>query len=267
MSEQTQSASEAVAPENKKEGGVIRGTIKYPWGAVQNATVTAGEKSVAADSAGNYEITSLESGSYTVEAHAPFPGYETMVQKVEIVAGETKMMDIYLDFQKAVVEGHVYDINGKPVAGATLSGVFYGQNVQTTATDDQGYFKFDKVTPGANFMRVSARGYMAETRDFTAKKEGATVIKFGLQPAGCRVHGVVTDESGKAVQAEVHLTKDGIVIQKTNSDAATGSYEFPVLPGTYQITIVAPFYEPRGWYGSISADTKLDLRFGPRQRF
>ena len=259
MSEQTQSASQAAVPEDKKERGVIRGTIKYPWGTVRDATVTAGEKSVAADSTGNYEISSLEPGSYTVEAHAPFPGYETMAQKVEIAAGETKVVDIYLDFEKAVVEGHVCDINGKPVVGATLSGVLCGKDMQTVATDDQGYFKFDRVTPGDRFMRVNARGYMAETKDFTAEKEGATVVEFRLQPASCRVYGAVTDEGGKAVQAEILLMKSGIVIQKTNSDAATGSYEFPVLLGIYEINVLAPGYEPRGWHGSISADTKVDF--------
>jgi hypothetical protein len=259
MSKETEPTSETTVPEAKEEKGIVRGTITYPWGTVRDATVNAGEISVASDSSGKYEFSSLEPGSYNIEAHAPFPGYEASAQKIEVAAGETKVLDIYLDLEKAVVEGHVYDANGKPVAGATLSGVLYGKDMQTATTDDQGYFKFDKVTPGDRFMRVNARGYVGETKDFTAKKEGPTVIEFRLQPASCRVYGVVRDESDKPLQAEILLMKTGIVIQKTNSDVATGSFEFPVVPGIYEINAVASGYQPRGWHGSVSGDVKVDF--------
>jgi hypothetical protein len=259
MSKETEPTSETTVPEAKEEKGIVRGTITYPWGTVRDATVNAGEISVASDSSGKYEFSSLEPGSYNIEAHAPFPGYEASAQKIEVAAGETKVLDIYLDLEKAVVEGHVYDANGKPVAGATLSGVLYGKDMQTATTDEEGYFRFDKVTPGDRFMRVNVRGYVGETKDFTAKKEGATVIEFRLQPASCRVYGAVRDESGKPVQAEILLMRMGIVIQKTNSDLATGSYEFPVVPGIYEVNAVASGYQPRGWHGSISADMKVDF--------
>ncbi len=259
MSEKTQPAPEATVPEAKEKKGIIRGTITYPWGTVQNATVKAGEISIASNNLGKYEFPSLEPGSYNIEVHAPFPGYEKSAQKVEVAAGETKGLDIHLDFEKAVVEGHVYDVNGKPVAGANLSGVLYGKDMQTATTDDEGYFKIDKVTPGDRFMRVNARGYVAETKDFTANKEGATVVEFRLQPASFKVYGVVKDESGKPVQAEILLMRMGIVVQKTNSDVATGSYEFPVMPGIYEINAMASGYQPRGWHGSVSADMKVDF--------
>jgi len=267
MSKQDESTQKPVVPEDKKDKGVIRGTIKYPWGTVRDATVTAGEMSVTSDTAGKYEILSVDPGSYSVEARAPFTGYEVTTQKVDIVAGEAKVVDIYLDFEKAVVEGHVYDSSGKPIAGAALSGVLFGKDMQTVTTDENGCFRFDKVTPGDRFIRVNARGYMAETRDFTAKKEGATMVEFRLQPASCRFYGVVTSESGKPMQAEILLMKSGIVVQKTNTDAATGGYEFPVLPGIYEINVMAPDHQPRGWHGSISAHMKIDfnMELAPEQ--
>jgi uncharacterized membrane protein len=244
--------------EDKREKGVVRGTVKYPWGTVHEAKVTAGEVSVVSDKAGNYEI-SLDPGSYDVQAHSPFPGYESTAQKVQISAGEIEVADIYLDFEKATVEGHVYDIGGKPVVGAVLSGVLYGKEMQSVTTDDQGHFRFDKVTPGNRFMRVNARGYVAETKEFTAKKETTTVVEFRLQPAKCKLYGVVTDADGKALQAEILLMKSGIVFQRTSSDLPTGAYEFPVLPGIYEVNVMAGGYLPRGWQGSVSADTKVDF--------
>jgi hypothetical protein len=72
-------------------------------------------------------------------------------------------------------------------------------------------------------------------------------------------YGTVSDESGKAIQAEIFLMKSGIVIQKTKSDVSTGDYEFPVLPGIYEINAVASGRTPTWWHGSVSADTKVDV--------
>jgi hypothetical protein len=259
MSTRSESAPPAEPPDEKKEKAAIRGAVKYPWGKVRNASVTAGEISVVSDNGGSYEIAPLDPGSYSVEARAPFPGYEAATQSVELVAGEAKVVDFYLDFEKATVEGHVYDVNGNPISGAVMSGVLYGQEMQTVTSDDQGFFKFDKVTPGDRFMRVNAQGYMGQTKDFTAKKEGVTAIEFRLQPASRRIYGTAKDKSGKAIQAEILLMKSGIVVQKAKSDASTGGYEFPVLPGIYEINAVAPGYIPTGWHGSVSADMKVDL--------
>jgi hypothetical protein len=254
-----ESAPPAEPSDEKKEKAVIRGTVKYPWGEVRKASVTVGEISVVSDNAGNYEIASLDPDSYNVEARAPFPGYEAATQKVELAAGEIKVVDFYLDFEKATVEGHVCDVDGKPIGGAVMSGVLYGQEMQTVTSDDQGFFRFDKVTPGDRFMRVNAQGYMGQTKDFTAKKEGVTTVEFRLQPASCRIYGTATDESSKAIQAEIFLMKSGVVVQKTRSDASTGDYEFPVLPGIYEINAVASGRTPTGWHGSVTTDMKVDL--------
>ena len=53
--------------------------------------------------------------------------------------------------------------------------------------------------------------------------------------------------------------KSGIMVQKVKSDAATGQYEFPVLPGTYEINVVTSGYIPTGWHGPVSADMKVDF--------
>ncbi len=256
-------SSKDAAPQ-ASERGVIRGVVKSPWGTVGGATVTVAGKPATADVAGKYEMPSLDPGTYEVTAQAPFPGYEAVPQKIEIAAGETKDVDVYLDFKKTVVEGYVYELNGKPIAGAALSGVLYGSDMQTAKTDERGYFRFDKVTPGGRFMRVNASGFMGETRDFTAKEETATRVEFRLTPATCKIHGTVTDENGKPLQVELHLLRSGIVVQKANSDANSGYYEFPVLQGIYEILpIPRPGYSPKGWHGSVTADTKADFAFVP----
>jgi hypothetical protein len=247
-------------PEALIEKGTIRGEVKYPWGTVAHATTTVDGRSAVADGTGKYEIPGVDAGVYTVSAKAPFPGYETAPQSVTLAAGETKVVDFYLDFEKTVVHGCVYGSDGKPVAGATLSGVMSGKDVENTVTDDKGYFRFEKARQGNQFIRVNAAGYVGETRDFTAKKGEETRLEFRLTPAACKIHGAVTDASGKPLRAEVHLSKSSVIVQRTWSNGETGYYEFPVLPGTYDLLANAAGHLSNGWRGSISADTKVDFR-------
>jgi uncharacterized surface anchored protein len=255
-----ESNSQATVAEESKDKGIVRGIVTYPWGTVNAAKITVGDKTAASDSEGAYEVSALAPGEYTIAAEAPFPGYEATPQTVEVAAGEVKKVDIYFDFKKTIVEGHVYDLDGKPIAGASLSGVIYGMKLHATTTDEKGYFRFDEVTPGDRFIRVNAPGYMGDTRDFTAVEKSTTTLEFRLTSATCKLHGVVTDTAGKAVQAEMLLLKSGIVVQKTSSDPATGYYEFPLLPGNYQLLPVAPMYQPSaGWRGVVSSDTRIDF--------
>lgn len=250
-----------------RKDAAIHGTVKYPWGTPKGVTVMVGPKSVIPDDAGRYEIQGLAPGVYEVAVHAPFPGYEAPAQKVEIAAGEAKSLDIYLDFKQTIVEGHVYDSEGKPISGASVSGILSGSDVETKKTDEQGYFKFEKTSPGSQFVRVNAVDHMGETRDFVAKEGAPTVLEFRLTRGSCKVYGIVSDEQGHPVSGEIILSSaTGVILYKTRSDAQTGSYEVPLLPGRYNLLAVPAdnAYEQKGWYGPVSADTKLDLVLEPK---
>jgi protocatechuate 3,4-dioxygenase beta subunit len=259
----SETTSPAVAEEVAE--GVIRGKIKYPWGAVKSAKIVVGEETTLSDNIGNYEFTSLRHGVYQVVAQAPFPGYEAASLTVEVKADETKVVDIYLDFKKTTAEGHVYDQGGKPISGATLSGVLSGRDMESVTTDEEGHFRFDRVSPGnRRFVRVNAPGFVGETQDFTAFETEPTVLEFHLKPATFRIYGKVTDSEGKPLKGEVLLLKMGIVIQKTVSDGQTGYYEFPVDPGRYELLTSPQGYLTKGCVSDIStADAKADLSLDP----
>jgi hypothetical protein len=102
---------------------------------------------------------------------------------------------------------------------------------------------------------------MSETRDFTANKGEKTKLEFRLTPASCKISGLVLNENGSPISGEVFLSSESMVIlQKVPSNAETGYYEFSAVPGTYNILANASGYNSEGWRGSVSADTKLDLR-------
>jgi hypothetical protein len=241
--------------------GVIRGEIEYPWGTVAHATVTLGEKSVVSDGAGKYEISGLDPGDYRVEVKVPFPGYETTSQSAALVGDEEKVVDFYLDFEKTIVHGFVYGPEAKPIAGAAVSGGMSGKDVETALTDEKGYFKFDRASPGYQFIRVNARGYVGQNQDFTAKRNEETKLDFHLVLGSCKIYGLLLDENEKPLEGELVLSlASGVILQTTQSSAATGYYEFAVLPDTYNVLAKGPEHQSKGWRGPVSAHQKLDFR-------
>jgi hypothetical protein len=255
--------TESVSAANKGTG-TVRGNVKYPWGTVKNAEVLVGDRSAVTDQNGNYELTDVVAGSCNVTAKARFPGYEAPIQNVEIVGGETKVVDIYLDFVRAVVEGNVYDPEGKPLAGAGVSGVFCGNDAEEATSNERGYFKFDRASVGAQFIRVNAPGFMSETREFRTKQGETTTFEFHLNRATCRVRGTVKGKDGRVLSAVVNLrSSSGIIIAKTKSDAETGHYEFMVLPGLYDLLAEEPDHQYEGWRGVVSGETEVDFELEP----
>jgi uncharacterized membrane protein len=187
---------------------------------VKNARIVVGERHGFSDSDGKFEISGVPPGKCTVTVKAPFPGYEAQVQATILSAGETKTVDFYMDFERTTVHGHVYNQDGQPIAGAILDGVRSGKDMENTETDEKGYFKFERVSPGNLYVRVNAVGYMGEIRDFTAKKGEKTELEFHLVRGTCKVSGTVTDKTGLPLYAElrVQLTS-GLILMKTWSNA------------------------------------------------
>ncbi len=243
------------------EKAMIRGTVKYPWGIVRGAKVVTMEDYKITDSEGNYEIMMVGPGKCTVTVQAPFPGYEAQSQVVTLASGETKTVDFYLDFEKAVVHGHVYNEDGEAIAGAILSGVRSGKDMETTVTDEKGYFKFDGASPGNLFVRVNATGYMGQIQDFVARKEEKTELEIHLTRGTCKVHGTVTDKKGHPLQGELRLQlMSALILMTTESKADSGYYELSVLPGTYDIVVDVSGYQADIWRGTISADTNVNFQ-------
>jgi hypothetical protein len=190
-----------------------------------------------------------------------FPGYEGPPQNVTVAAGETSVVDIYLDHEKTLLHGYVYGRHGKPIAGATLSGVMCGNDATSTVTDDKRYFKSENARLGYQFVRINAPAYMGETHDFDAKKGDETNLEFHLTAASCRIRGTISDENDHPLSAEITLSSaSGIMLQKARSNSETGYYEFPVQPGVYGLLITAPEHQTKEWRGQISGDQKVDFK-------
>ena len=128
-----------------------------------------GQLIAQADSVGNYDLGEIEKGEYTVEISAK--GYETTEHKVNIVAGETYVLDkiTLLPLEEPV--GHLNGQLTDEETGNPLSNVLIkltetsGQEYETLTSDD-GNFTFENL-PADNAFTLSVTHTCYEMYDQT----------------------------------------------------------------------------------------------------
>ena len=271
LEEPGQVAPSSGAAENIQEPeklGTIRGTVTGPQGPVEGAAVILGEKVVATEKSGDYEFTELPPGTYEVFVVAP-KGLDYRGQPIEVVieSGQVAVVNFTVEKPKAILEVYVYNEAGGPIEGAVVSGVLIGTKIESRTTDDKGLARFEDVVAGDRYARVKARGYVAELRDFKAE-EGTTMrLDFHLRPGAYKITGRITSsDDGRPLAAQIEFMKKDflvkwLVMQKTTSSDQDGNYEIPDLEsGEYGLTVIAPNYQMGGWTGSVSADTRVDIK-------
>jgi hypothetical protein len=158
----------ALHPEGGGTGGIsgvvmdsaqqnpVAGATLFAWG-------PAGQGQTTSDSAGNYLIQDLRTGSYSVRACAR--GYYPAIypESVHVVAGQTTP-DIVFALRRvgdldAGIGGFVYDGAAQmEIAGATVTAIGVNGSFETQA-DAYGDYVFDRLTPGEYQLTVTADGY------------------------------------------------------------------------------------------------------------
>jgi iron complex outermembrane recepter protein len=109
------------------------------------------------------------------------------------------------------VIGAVHDNQGLGVR-ATVQLIAPGNNLQTTATDDNGNFAFDNVTKGRCELLVEAGGFETVTRPIDLEK-GSSQIDIRLAPKGVATEISVTATETKATASGMDVPNEEIPAQ------------------------------------------------------
>jgi Carboxypeptidase regulatory-like domain len=168
------------------------------------------------DARGQYAVTGLAAGSYTLSADEPrYVAWSR--EHVTLAAGQTLGTDIVLE-RGAALAGHVVDPDGIPVEGARIQvspnnqggmeafmHLVQARDVVRTGRD--GSFKATRLRPGARqSLVVSHDAFESRTLGGIDLAPGATRSVTVTLPRGRSVRGVVKDEDGVPVAAaEVYL--------------------------------------------------------------
>jgi hypothetical protein len=190
--------------------GQISGVVTDATGSspIEGATVSDGTRSAVTDASGNYTISDVPEGSYTLTCSRD--GYESSSQSVSVVSGETTSADFALSKappKSMWVESITFSTRGKnlciEVRVVSDAGAVAGANVELKLENGEQSWNFSGSTDSKG--KVSFMLNKAPAGDYLATITGLT----------CQ--GYEWDSSQGVTQASYTLTSDnGKSNQKSN---------------------------------------------------
>ena len=185
----------------------------------------------------------------------PVPAGATTGQVLVTVAGQNSNTLAFMVSSTGTIAGTITrNSNGAALPGATVDVLQAGAVKATATSDASGHYATSTLTSGLYAIRVSAAGFVPETRTSLAVGGGtATNVNVAMTTAGT-IAGQVTALGGGAIAgAAVAVTTAGGGVASTTADAA-GAYTVAVKPGTYTVDASAPGFAPATQSGISVAD-------------
>ncbi len=251
-----------VAPPEEPVEGALGGVVATAGGPLADATVWFGERKAVTDAKGRFLMEHLPPGPVTLRVIPPTPRFQDTPTPATVVRDKKTDVFLFLRESVGVLEGDVFDEEEKGIAGAQVYGYFRASGeVESVKADEKGHYRFEGISPGSHFIRASAPRFMTDGKSVEIVGGKSAACTFILKRGAIAIGGRVGDTSGSGIDAEIYLLKSGIVVTKLNTKLGDGSFSFhDLVPGVYELTIVAPGYAPTGWRGEIDSDKSLDFK-------
>ena len=237
-------------------GTVIDATTTNP---IQDVLVTVYSGNTVVDSAetnsiGNYTITGLAPGTYTVTATEI--NYQQSSQGATVVANTTTTVNFSLQGNPGGIQGTVTQIsNGAPIPNLPVTLYQGNVSIAETQTDDNGGYEFSGLAPGDNYyVVVGPPNYETDyTRVTVSAGTVTTTPTMQLTLASGTLNGVVTDAttSQPIVGASITLLQGPTIVTTTLTDTL-GSYTLSTGVGDYTVNVSAPNYQTQTTTVSIT---------------
>ena len=156
---------------------------------------------------------------------------------------------------KGVVLGFVYHLDSEPLLGVdvTIAGNNYSES---TETDSNGYYEFDKLAAGDYTLTYEREGYETQTMDISLEEENVFVVDDVTmeEMEKGKIYGYVVKIDGDPIES-VRLRLKGIKtkVSKNTSSDEDGFFEFTGLGAdTYVI------FAKKKRYKKAKATVKLE---------
>jgi hypothetical protein len=217
-----------------QQPGSISGKVTSTSGdGISNATLWYSGATTTTDAGGNYILSNVPVGTYTVTASQP--SYQTAsATKVAVNSSVNTTVDFALATATGTISGMVTNAAGIGIANATIS-----CSAGSATTDASGAYTLS-AAQGSYTLTATVAGYQSATDSNVGVIAGAaTVVSFNLALAGT-IAGSVTDLSGAAIANATISYSGGSATATTN---ASGAYTLDVAPGTYSVTATATGYQ------------------------
>ncbi|HEY6308038.1 MAG TPA: carboxypeptidase regulatory-like domain-containing protein [Candidatus Angelobacter sp.] len=242
--------------------GAITGQVtdSSTGAAITGATVSYSGGSTTTNSSGNYTLSNVAPGTYTVTASAT--GYTSLSSTVSVTSGNTATLNFQLNpvpgNVPGTIKGRVTNIStGGAVSGATVS--FIGGS---TTADSSGNYSFTNVTPGTYSVTATHTGYFAVTHSAVLGSGATVTLNFAMATGG-KIAGTVTSSSGAAIAgATVSLTGGLINTTVNTATNSSGGYNSNWMPvGSYTVTVSANGHATQSKTATANTGATTTLNF------
>jgi hypothetical protein len=243
--------------------GSITGVVKdISSCAALAATVTSSAGSTVAGSGGNYSLSGVAPGSYTVTAS--YPNYTSTSKSVLVGPALAASDKLFLGTAAGQINGLVTDTSGTAVSGAVVqltgSSSASGSD-ETVTTGSSGVFNSGAIAAGTYQVTASATGYNPSTV-IAGLKSGATLTQnVVLSPSSSPPPpppkttpgtGTIT---GQVVKDDTTIPLVGATVAYSGGTTVTnssGAYSLSNVPSGSPVSVTASF---KGYVNSSVAVT------------
>lgn len=218
--------------------------------------------STATETDGSYTISGLAPGTYLVRASAPL--FETASAGADVSPGGTVVVDFALNSSPGFLIGTVSDdISHLPIASATID-LFLGSTaIASTATDTNGNYRIDGLSPGSYTARATATLYQSQSIGAIISAGQETSIDFSLVANPGTIYGTVIDGSlGHPISnSTVQVFQGATLVASTQTDI-NGNYTIESLaPGTYTVLAEKDSYQTQAQGTTVGAGEHILVSF------
>ncbi|MHC4924246.1 MAG: carboxypeptidase regulatory-like domain-containing protein, partial [Planctomycetota bacterium] len=195
-----------------------------PMSAMSGAGAGGGFAMGATNENGEYTITGVKPGRYSIMVQSGFGGAPSSGDPVDIPEGST-VIRRDIEMPQNQVGGVVVDDSGKPVPGATVTAVRTGRNTTRaenmgdaldsmggmTISDDEGRFLIDDMRAGSYTIRVQAQGFGTAIQENVTATSKSPDLRIVLEK-GLEVRVKVIGPDGQPVGgAGIYMSNDNDV--------------------------------------------------------
>ncbi|MEI6209493.1 MAG: carboxypeptidase regulatory-like domain-containing protein [Desulfuromonadales bacterium] len=214
----------------------ISGQVTSSGTGLSGVTVSTSGGSATTDGSGNYSISGLTNGSYTVSASKT--GYTMSASQSVTVSSANVTGKNFTATSNTTVNPSTYSISGQVTSsGVGLSGVTVSTSGGSATTDGSGNYSISGLANGSYTVSASKTGYtMSASQSVTVNSANAGGINFTatLIPSTYSISGQVTLNGAGLSGVTVTLAGSGSTSTTTDS---SGNYVFSgAQNGSYTVT-------------------------------
>lgn len=143
---------------------------------------------VASDATGNFEIEQVPAGMLRLESTSQ---PRLQAGGIELQPGQSRHVEVPLDWGERWMFGRVVDVNGTPVAGAQVTLQWsrrhhdvISSSRRRAASDVEGFFAFSNLGARDYSVTVRAQGFETLRRGYASGSEDLEIVLSPAGPAG-----------------------------------------------------------------------------------